>query len=109
MNGEHIALLGLAVTLLGTLVVSTWRFSSLATKLLSAVQRLEEKDKAQDAQIQLVNEIPAMKVTLDTATKHLSLVPQIMSRLSVVETQQKHSTEMRRLQFRSRPDTEDDE
>ena len=113
MSSEYIALLTLTVGLLGTIIASTWKFSSLASKLLTAVTELKEKAKEHDAQIKLLNDIPTIRrdvdQTRDTASKCLSLLPKLEQRIVVIETQQKHSKEWRREVFRSRPEREDDE
>lgn len=109
MSGEHIALLTLAATLLGTLVVSTWRFSSLASKLLVAVEQLQRKDTELEGRLKALDEIPSMRVEIGHLVKNHSLIPALQSRVSVLETQAKHSKEWRREILRSRPDTDEDE
>ncbi len=108
MTGEYISLVGLSVTLLGTLIVSTWRFSALASKLLAAVQKLEEKEREQDSRIKALDDIPAMRVELGHLTKNHSLIPQLVSRVSVLEAGAQHSKEMRAALRRSRPNFEDE-
>lgn len=110
MTGEHdIAVFTLAVTLLGTVVVSTWRFSSLASTLLAAVKRLETKETQQDERIKLLDEIPAMRNELAHVTKNHSLIPGLLADVKVLQAGAKHSGEMRQVLLRqSRPDKDED-
>lgn len=101
---EHHALISLAITLLGTLIVSTWRFSSLATKLLESGRRREEKEKQVDERLARLDLLPELVTRVGHLEKNHSLIPKLESRLSVVETRVQHSAEMRRAMFRSRPD-----
>ncbi len=110
MSPEHMSLVGLSITLLGTLSVSTWRFSALASKLLAAVQKLEEKEREQDSRIKALDDIPAIRVELGHLTKNHSLIPRLESRISVLEASAQHSKEIRALQLRrSRPEFTPDE
>jgi hypothetical protein len=102
--GLTMALVTLSVTLLGTLIVSTWRFSSLATKLLAAVQRLEEKEKEQDTKLSLLNDIPVMKSEMDHMMKNHSLIPHLMGEVRVLQEKAQFSKEMRHIRLGSRPD-----
>lgn len=108
MTSEHIALISLAGTLLATLVVTTWRSSSLAAKLLAAVTALEKKDAEFEARIKALDAIPRMEQRLEFIEKHHSLIPKIDSRLAVVEARVQSLKEMRSPWRQSRPDSEDD-
>lgn len=107
MNGEHIALLSLAGTLLTTLVVSTWRFSAIQTRMLEANRRLEEKEKQQDERLKLLDAIPEMRTAQAHLEKNHSLIPKLESRVAVLETKAEHSREMRAQWRQSRPDTDE--
>jgi hypothetical protein len=106
MSSESIALLSLAGLWLASLLVSTWRFSSLATKLLHAVQRLEDKEKEQDSRIRSLDAIPRIEQRLEFIEKHHSLIPRLDSRLAVVEARV-NSIKAMRSPWGSRPDTEE--
>lgn len=107
-HGLTIALVSLSVTLLGTLIVSTWRFSGLATKLLAAVQRLEEKEKEQDTKLSLLNDIPVMKSEMEHLKKNHSMIPHIASEVRVLQEKAQFSKEMRQIRMGSRPDDDND-
>jgi len=105
---EHHALISLAMTLLGALVVSTWRFSSLATKLLEAVRRLEDKERQQDERLKVLDAVPELVTRVGHLEKNHSLIPKLESRTAVLEARQQHSAEMRRVMMRSRPDADEE-
>lgn len=108
MHNEYIALIGLAGSLLATLIVSTWKFSSLASKLLATVQQLERKDAELEARTKAIDTLPAMDVRLGHLEQNHSLIPALSSRVTTLEEQVKHSKEMRQVLLRqSRPDNED--
>ncbi len=110
MSHEMVGLLGLAVTLLGIVVASTWRFSALASSLTEAVRRLDEKEKAQDERLKLLDGIPAMQLEVEHIKRNHSLIPKHESRLVALEQAAKFSKEWRRLSGRgSRPDVEDED
>lgn len=105
MSSEHIALITLSGTLLATLVVQTWRFSALATRLLTAVQRLEDKEKEQDGRLRLLDEIPAIRSSVAHLERNHSLIPRLETRLGVLE---ERITSLQRNNWRrSRPEEED--
>jgi hypothetical protein len=58
--------IGLAVTLLGALVVNTWRGSALATRLGLTVDRLEKKEEKVDDRLKAVDKIPAIETRQDS-------------------------------------------
>lgn len=103
------ALVGLALSLLGTLIVSTWRFASLATKLSATVQRLEDKEKEQDIRLRNLDLIPGFDIRIAHLEKHHSLIPKAMSRLEVLEAHAQHSKEMRQVLRQSWPGPREDE
>jgi hypothetical protein len=100
-------LIALSISLLGTLVVSTWRFSSLATRLLSAVQRLEEKEKEQDTKLSRLDNIPVLITELEHVKKNYSIIPRLEGDIRVLKEQAKFSKEMRQVRLGSRPDIDD--
>lgn len=104
--GLAIALVTLSITLLGTLVVSTWRFSSLATKLLAAVQRLEDKEKEQDTKLSRLDDIPILRSELEHVKKNYSLIPRLEGDIRVLQEKAQFSKEMRQSRG-SRPDIDD--
>jgi len=109
-GGSHdLALVALSVSLLGTLIVSTWRFSSLSTRLLEAVKRLEDKEKEQDTKLSRLDDIPTMKTELEHVKKNHSLIPKLEGDIRVLQAQVQHSKEMRAIRPPSRPSFDDDE
>ncbi len=104
---DHHALLSLAVTLLGALIVSTWRGASLSAKLLAAVQSLEEKDRKQDERLARLDEVPINRQRIEHLERNHSLIPKLFARVETIETKLdlyiKHSREMRAVR-QSRPD-----
>lgn len=113
MSHELIGLLALAGTLLGTVIASTWRFSALASKLLTAVQNLERKDGEMEARLKALDALPSMVLRVEYLEKNHSMIPKLESRMVAMEQAAKFSKEWRRLNANgrgSRPDTgEDDE
>ncbi len=107
---DHHALLALVITLLGTLVLSTWRFASLATSLTGTIHNLEKKDAELEARIKVLDTIPALAQRVGQIEQNHSIVPAALSRILVLEQQSLHSKEMRRVLMRqSQPDKETDE
>jgi hypothetical protein len=109
MSHEVIGLLALAGTLLGTVVASTWRFSALAAKLLSAVQNLERKDGEMEARLKNLDMLPQLVLRVEHLERNHSLIPKIESRVIVVEQAVKFSKELRALRPGSRPDFDGEE
>lgn len=111
---EHITLVGLAVSLLGTLIVSTWRFASLATKLTSTIEMLEAKVSRVEAGLVLLDLLPELRLRVEQNANVISRFssewPRISSRLDVIEHAIKHSREMRAVLMGrgSRPDMENE-
>ncbi len=107
---DHHSLLALVVALLGTLIVSTWRFASLATSLTGTIHNLEKKDAELEARIKVLDTVPMLAQRTDQLEKNHSLIPGAMSRILVLEQKAQHSKEMRQVLMRqSQPDKEDDE
>ena len=88
MTSEVLALIGLSITLLSTLLVSAWRFSGLATSLSASVRELEKRD------VDLAKRDDEREAEVK---KLASLVPKLTERVAVVEAGQKHSKEMRAI------------
>lgn len=89
MHDVVMGLIGLAITLLGALVVSVWRFSALATTLNLTVHELKEDLAEVRRMLDQVKEIPVIQrdiATLkDALAKLTSWFPKQDSRLSVLE------------------------
>jgi len=89
MNHPDLTLITLAFSLLGTLVVAVWRFSGLASKLLSAIAELKEKDSALETRLKVLDEMAQSQMKtateLEFLKKNHSLFPKILSRLEVLE------------------------
>lgn len=60
-----VSLAGLVFTLLTALVVSTWRFSALTTRLLSRIESAKEKEDDLDEKLKILEQIPVMRRDLD--------------------------------------------
>lgn len=104
---ESLGLVTLAVSLLGTLIVSTWRFSSLAATLLESIRQLQRKDEELDARLKALDSIPQLETRVGYLEKNHSIIPRIAGDVEVLKTQAQHSKEMRRVFLRSRPDEEE--
>lgn len=101
-TGVAVGVLTLAGTLLGVVVTSTWRFSSLATKLTETISHLqvkatelEKKDEELKQKYQLIDKIPNIEFRLDTQEKLLSNIPNVISRVTVLEARAEFSKELR--------------
>lgn len=106
MSHELVGLLGLAGALLATVLASTWRFSSLASKLLAAVQQLERKDVELEARLKALDAVPQISLRVDLIEKNTYLIPDLSQRVKVLETKAEFSKEMRALR-RSNHDGEE--
>lgn len=104
VTSEAVALLALSVTLLGTLLVSTWRFSSLVASLTATVARLEAKEQAQDARLTLLDRIPLLEADLASLRKNASLVPKMHAEVEVLKAKADFSRELRAVSRASRHD-----
>lgn len=104
---ENTALISLSLTLLGTLLVSTWRFASLASTLTVTVTKLEKKSDALDAIPIMVRRLEQVEMLV---AKHNSMIPRMTTDMKVLEGDLKvvqskvvSLREMRAVQ-RSRPE-----
>jgi hypothetical protein len=105
MNGEVIALFGLGFTLLCTVIAS----AITVGKMLEMQRTLAEKEKEQDQRLARLDQIPTMQVTLAHVERNHSLIPKLQGEVEVLKAQQKHSSEMRRVMMRSRPDADEED
>jgi hypothetical protein len=102
------ALASIVATLLGALIVLTWRSATLATKLLEAVKAGEERDAKIEARLARLDILPTLAADVDYMKKNHSLIPELVSRVRVLETRAEFSKEMRAATLRrSRPDIEE--
>lgn len=96
---QYLPLLAIAIAMIGTLVVSTWRFATLSTKLTTAVDHLKEKEKEQDEHIKNIAKIPILEQQMGFMQKNFNKVPGLEHKVQRVYDQ---------LNMRaSRPDTEE--
>lgn len=103
------ALVGILITLLGALIALTWRSATLATRLLEAVKRGEERDDKIEARLQRLDAIPQLAADVEYMKKNHSLIPELVSRVRVLETRAEFSKEMRAATIRrSRPDVDEE-
>ncbi len=119
MSHEIIGLVALAISLLGTVIVTTWRSSAVTTGLRMMLDLLEKRmaeqkaDQAErmadlDERQESLRAIPEIVLRLTQLEKNHSLIPRALERIIVLEERGKHETEFRKS-FRSRPETEDDQ
>jgi hypothetical protein len=97
-----IGMLGLAGTLLGVVITSTWRFSSLATKLTDTISQLQAKAKdleTKDEEIKgkyiILDKVPNLEFRIAQLETLHGNIPGILSRVAVLETQAQFSKELR--------------
>lgn len=116
MIGSDTATLSLAATLLGTLVVSTWRFASLASKLTSTIEKLEEKVARVERGLDALEHLPELRIKVSQVEgivqRLASEWPKLAARCDVMEHAIKHSREMRAVLMNargSRPDIDEEE
>jgi len=123
------AIIALAVSLLGTIIVTTWRGAKMSGVLESAIKRLDEQVAALGTKTQAIESIPLLLARVDMAEKVVTAVvsdlKSIRPSFARIETEidnlkqrvQGHSGELRAVrvptgpEFRpvrrpSRPDTE---
>jgi hypothetical protein len=85
-----LTLITLAFSLLGTLVVAVWRFSTLAATLLGAIAELKERSSAQDARLKMIDDMAQAQMKIATEIEFLkknhSVFPKLMSRIDVLES-----------------------
>jgi len=119
--GIAVGALTLAGTLLGVVVSTTWRFSSLATKLGDTIAQLEVKardlenhDRELKEKFEDINKVPNLEFRVQQIESGIlsssSKLHDIHGRLAAVETAQKFSKEMRQVKAMraSRPDVDDE-
>lgn len=113
---DSITIIGLAASLLGTLIVSTWRFSALATKLTSTIEKLEEKVARVERGLDSLEHLPELRIKVSQVEgivqKLASEWPKLAARCDVMEHAIKHSREMRAVLMNargSRPDIDEEE
>lgn len=105
------AVVSLAITLLGVLIGSTWRFAALSAKLLAAVTALEEKDRKQDERLARLDDVPINRQRIEQLEKNHSLIPKLFAAQGQLaerlDMYMKHSAEMRKVGRGSKPDLEE--
>lgn len=110
MSHDTYYLLGIAITLLGVVITSTWKLASLATSLTKMLETVEKKESELEVRIKQLDDVPKLTMRIDHVEKNHSLIPKAFERITVLEEKAKHSKEMRRVLLRqSRPDKEDDD
>lgn len=111
MSHEMLGLLGLAVTLLGVVVTSTWRFSALASKLLAAIDQQRADAAEVKAQLKAIEKIPQHEMRIGQLETITGTFSKVADRVLILEQARKFSKEHKlRIPGRgSRPDNDDDE
>ncbi len=79
---ENTTMVSLSVTLLGALLVSTWRFASLASTLTATVSKLEKKAESLDMIPLLMRRLEQVEIL---QAKHNSVFPKFTTDLRVLE------------------------
>lgn len=82
---EVIALLGLAGTLLATVITTTWKSASLTTKLVLATERYERDRAELNAKTEAIEKIPDHERRIGMLEQNMSLIPPLKERVLVVE------------------------
>lgn len=104
-------LLGLAVTLLGSLVLMVWRFAALATTLSVTIAELKKELGELKRGLEAIGELPVLKrqvTQLEEMVKKLaSIFPKYDSRIAVLETKALSTADKFRAISKSRPDPEE--
>ncbi len=112
MISESVAIIALAASLLGTLLVSTWRFASLAMKLTTTIERLEDKVSRVEAALEALEHMPELRIKVDQleafCARFSSWMPRAQSQLDVHESKILSLRQFRRV-TPSQPDLEGDE
>lgn len=101
-TGVAIGVLTLAGTLLGVVITSTWRFSSLATKLTDTISQLETKardlekrDEELKEKYATIDRVPTLEFRISQIESMQQHVPKIMSQVATLEAKAEFSKEMR--------------
>jgi hypothetical protein len=109
---DYLVLLGLAGTVLVTLLGAVWHTAALSTQLKVAVKALEDADKEQKERSSRLEDIPDHARRLGQLERLQSLFPKVVSRVDVMEKaaelRAKHSREMHQVRSGSRPDIEEE-
>jgi len=99
MSGGEISIaigvLTLSGTLLAALVTTTWRFSSLATKLTDTVKQLQQKDDELKNKFEIIEKVPGVEFRVEQLEELYSHIPNLLSRVAVLEAKAEFSKEMR--------------
>lgn len=109
MTGEIVALLGLAVALLTTVIASTWRLSALSSTFLVTINEHKRELAEVKAKHAALDKIPAMEQRLGQVEGIVVQVPKVIERVVAVEQAVKFSKELRQIKRGSRPDIEDED
>ena len=111
---EHVGIIGLAATMLVTLVTTTWRFSSVVALLKQQGDAQREQSAKLERRLETLDRVPLIEQRIAHLETSMSRVvsdyPRMSSRIDVLEVNQKHSKEHRLLLARgSRPDINGDD
>ncbi len=111
MSHEMLGLLGLAVTLLGVVITSTWRFSGLASKLLAAIEQQRADAAEVKTQLKALEKIPQHEMRIGQVELITANVPKLTERVLILEQARKFSKEHKlRIPGRgSRPDNDNED
>ena len=111
MISESVAIIGLAVSLIGTLLVSTWRLSALATQMKAENERLASRVAQYEAKSAALDKVAMLEMQIAQQSSVIGRMssewPRALGRISVLEEKAQHSKEMRAMARASRPDLED--
>jgi hypothetical protein len=105
MSSEHVSLLALAVSLLGTLVVSTWRFSSVAATLLESIRHLQKKNDDTDVRLKALDLVPQIETRVSFLEKNYASVNRLTNDVEVLKAQFVHFKEVHSPVHTQKPDS----
>lgn len=89
MKESDIGLIALSVSLLGTLIVSTWRVSSMAAVLIESVKQLQKNDDEIKLKLKPLDSIPQIETRLAALESIHATVPRLVSAVAVLQARQR--------------------
>lgn len=69
-NHDNLALLSIGIALLGTLIGSVWKFSSMTTKFDMAIEHLKKSERKQD---RTVARVPRLEARIERCEEKLDI------------------------------------
>ena len=103
MSHEILGLITLAISLLGTVIVTTWRSSAVTTELRLMIAHLDKRINEQNERQKAVETIPTIQTDIEYLKKNHSMIPKLSGEVEVLKAKADFSKELR-AQRASRPD-----